>query len=142
MYFAFIWSIGRSYWVRDGYSAIIFVKHVKTVFVKVLPSADAWIVSLFWKLPQMPSCSANNADMDKNNFEMFYKIDCCAAIHGRIWINNVPNESRIIMKSVLLYLFSILRNLESNPGFLFLTYTVYHTCHVFISHIKHLKLLM
>ena len=28
---------------------------------------------------------------------MFYKIDCCTAIHGRIWINNVPNKGRIIM---------------------------------------------
>ena len=37
--------------------------------------------------------------MDKNNFDMFYKIDSCAAIHGRIWMNNVPNESRIIMLS-------------------------------------------
>ena len=57
-------------------------------------SADAWIVALLWKLPQMPSCSANNANLDKNNFDMFYKIDCCAAINGRIWMNNVSNKSR------------------------------------------------
>ena len=56
-------------------------------------------LSLLWKLPQMPSCSANNANLDKNYFDMFYKIDCCAAIHGRIWMNNVPNKSRIIMLS-------------------------------------------
>ena len=55
--------------------------------------------ALLWKLPQMPSCRANNANLDKNNFDMFYKIDWCAAIHGRIWINNVPNESSIIMLS-------------------------------------------
>ena len=54
-----------------------------------------------WKLPQMPSCSANNANSDKNNFDMFYKIDCCAAIQ-------------------FLISFLILRNLVSNPGFLFL----------------------
>ena len=31
------WYIGHSYnWVRDGYSAIIFEKHVKAVFVQVL----------------------------------------------------------------------------------------------------------
>ena len=42
-------------------------------------SADTWIVALLWKLPQMPSCSANNANLDKNNFDMFYKIDCSAA---------------------------------------------------------------
>ena len=47
-------------------------------------SADALIVALLWKLPQMPSCSTNNANLDKTNFDMFYKIDCCAAIHVRI----------------------------------------------------------
>ena len=32
------------------------------------------------KLPQMPSCSANNANFDqKKQFDMFYKTDCCAA---------------------------------------------------------------
>ena len=41
-----LWYIGRSYWVRDGCSLIIFVKRVKTVFVQVLScstqfSADA-----------------------------------------------------------------------------------------------------
>ena len=41
-------------------------------------SADAWIVALSWKLPQMPSCSANDANLDKNNFDMFYEIYCCA----------------------------------------------------------------
>ena len=29
----------------------------------------------------------------------FYKIDCSAAIHGWIWMNKVPNESRIIVLS-------------------------------------------
>ena len=60
--------------------------------------ADAWNVALLWKLPQRPSCSAN-ANLDKNNFDMFNKIDCCAAIHGQIWMNNIPNERRIIMLS-------------------------------------------
>ena len=73
-------------------------------------SADACIVALLWKLQQMPSCSANNANLDTNNFDMFYKIDCCAAIHCRIWMNNVPNESRIILLSCteisLLYIFA------------------------------------
>ena len=43
----------------------------------------------------MPSRSTNNANLDKTNFDMFYKIDCCAAIHGQIWMNNVPNESKL-----------------------------------------------
>ena len=81
-------------------SAIIFVKHVKTLFVQVHNAV--WMHELLlccelFKLPQMPSCSANNANLDKNNFDMIYKIDCCAAIHGWIWMNNVPNESRIIL---------------------------------------------
>ena len=41
--------------------------------------------------PQMSSCNANNTNLDKNDFDMFYKIDCTAAIHGRIWMNDVPN---------------------------------------------------
>ena len=36
MLISFMWYIGHSYWVRDGCSAIIFVKHFKTVFVQVL----------------------------------------------------------------------------------------------------------
>ena len=49
----------------------------------------------------------------------FYKIDCCAAIHGGIWMNNVPNKHRIFMlsraKISLLYIFSNLEKFESNP---------------------------
>ena len=52
-------------------------------------TVDAWIVALLWKFPQMPSSSANNANLDKHNFDMFYKIYCCAAIHFRIWMINV-----------------------------------------------------
>ena len=54
-------------------SVRLFVKHVKLVFIQVLSlcSVDAWIVALLWKLPQMPSCSANNTNVDKTNFDMF-----------------------------------------------------------------------
>ena len=84
-----IWYIGRSYWVRDGCSAIIFVFSMSKLSSSKFchstqSSADALIVALLWKLPQMPSCSTNNANLDKTNFDMFYKIDCCAAIHGQI----------------------------------------------------------
>ena len=124
--FLLLWYIRRSYWVRDGCSAIIFVKHIKTVVVQVLSysaqcSADTWIVALLWKLPQMPSCSANNANLDKNNFDMFYQFYCCAAINGQIWMNNVPNESRIIMLSCTEISFVIsVSNFEKvgvKPGF-------------------------
>ena len=93
----------HSYWVRDGCSAIIFVKHVKTVFVQVHNAV--WLHELLFLL--LFCESSRNAMMQRkqrtfaqNNFDMFYKIDRCAAIiRGRIWINNVyiPNEIRIIM---------------------------------------------
>ena len=95
-------------------------------------SADAWIVALLWKLPQMQSCSANNANLDKNNVDMFYKIDCCATIHGQIWMNNVPNESRIILLSCteisfVKYIYIFFFFFLVKPGFpiFFLTHTVY-----------------
>ena len=85
-------------------------------------SADALIVALLWKLPQMPSCSTNNANLDKTNFDMFYKIDCCAALHGRMWMNNVPNWNRLIMLSCTEICFGIsIFNFEKfgvKPGFL------------------------
>ena len=120
--FPFIRYIGRSYWVRDCCSAIIFVKPVKSVFIQVLSfftqcSADAWIVALLWKLPQMPSCSANNANLDKNSFDN-YKIYCCAAILGWVIMLLCTEINSVIS-------FFVLRNLESNPGFFFLTHTVY-----------------
>ena len=52
------------------------------------------------------------------NFDMFYKIDCCAAIHDYHYA--------IMHGNHICYLFlSILRNLESNTGFLLLTHTLY-----------------
>ena len=56
-------------------------------------SADESIVALLWKLPQMQSCSTNNANLENTNFDTLYKTDCWAAIHGRIRMNNVPNEA-------------------------------------------------
>ena len=77
---------------------------------------------------QMPSWGANNANLDKNNFDIFYQIDCCAAIYGRMWTNNAPNESRITMLScteiILLYLFRLWEIL-SQTRVSFLTHTVY-----------------
>ena len=88
------------------------------------------MIALLGKLPQMPSCSANNANLDKNNLEMFYKIYCCVAIHGRIWMNNAPNESRIIMLSCTEISFVInffkFEKFGVKPGFpFFSTHTVY-----------------
>ena len=88
-------------------------------------SADAWILALLWKLPQMQSCSTNNGNLDKNNLT-FYKIDCCAATHGRMWMNNIPNESRIIMLSctdISCCCFFLGGELRVNPGFPFFFYS-------------------
>ena len=73
-----------------------FVKHVKTVFVQVHNAVQ---------MHEMLLCCDGSrkchhaAQTPTWTFDMFYKIDCCAAIIGRIWMNNVPNESRIIMLS-------------------------------------------
>ena len=85
------------------------------------------------KAPANAIMQHKQRQIGQNYCDMFYKMYCCAAIHGQIWMNNVPNKRRIILlchhalKSVLLYLFSILRNFESNPGFLFfkLIYVIY-----------------
>ena len=86
LFFFQLWYIGRSYWVRDDCSAIIFVKHVKTVFIQALSystqsSADALFVV---KAPA----------------------------------NAIMQHKQRTKQTVLLYLFPILRNLESNLGFL------------------------
>ena len=95
-------------------------------------SVDAWIFVLLWKLPQMPSCNTNNANLDKTNFEMFYKIDCCAAIHGQIWMNSVRNESRMIVLSCTeknwkfcdIFFFNF-EKFGVKPGFSFFKLTLY-----------------
>ena len=63
--------------------------------------------------------------------KMFYKIDCCVEIHGRIWMNNEPNESRIIMlsRTEISFCYIIFFNFVKfgiKPRFpVFLTHTVY-----------------
>ena len=41
---------------------------------------------------QAKAYTVNNANLDRGKFDMFYKIDCCAAIRGH-------NERRITMLS-------------------------------------------
>ena len=83
--------------IRDGCSSIILCKtcqnclHPSFAIVHKAVRMHYYTVVLLWTLPQMPPCSTNNANLDKTNFDMFHKIDCCAAIHGRIWMNNIPN---------------------------------------------------
>ena len=112
---SFIWYIGCLY-VRDCCSTIIFVEHVKTVFVQVL----SW---------NYHAAQITTPTWTKTNLTCFYKIDCCAAIHGRIWMSNVPNESRIIMLHVYnawkctefcyLFFFSFLEKFGVKLGFPF-----------------------
>ena len=132
IYLFFLWFIGHLYWVRDGCSAIIFVKYACQN-----SSSKFCFVALLWKLPQMPSCSANKA-----NFDMFYKTDCCLAIHGHTRMNNVPNESRIIMLScteisLVIFFFSDFEKFGVKLGFPFflLTHTVYYQSVTFVTRV-------
>ena len=50
----------------------------------------------------MPSCRANNANWTTTILTCLYKIVCCATIHGRIWMNNIPNESRMVLNGTSL----------------------------------------
>ena len=94
------WHIDHSYWVRDGCSAIIFVKHVKTVFVQVHNAGR--MRELLLCCESSGNChhaAQTTPTWGGGGMTCFYKIDCRAAIHGRIRMNNVPHESRIIMLS-------------------------------------------
>ena len=138
--FSFIWYIGCSYLVRDGCSAIIFVKHVKTVFIQVLNLCS--VVHNAVRMHELLPCRESShkchhaaqttPTWTKMILTCFMKFIAVHAIHGQIWMNNVPNGSTELcyhaLKSVL-YLFSILRNLESNPGFLKKKLTLYTLCH-------------
>ena len=85
-------------------------------------SVDAPIVALLWKLPQMLSCSTNNAYLDKTNLTSFTKMiavqPSMAKYEWTMYQIKVDLLCYHALKSVLLYLFSILRNFESNPDFL------------------------
>ena len=70
--------------------------------------------------------AANNANLGKKKFDMFYKIDCCAVIHGRIWMNK---SSRIIMPIMhwnkFCYIFLNFEKFGVNPDFLSFKLTLY-----------------
>ena len=54
------------------------------------------IVSLF---PFYVHCiyTEENPKLGQSNFDMFCKIDCCAVIRQRIWMTNIPYESKGII---------------------------------------------
>ena len=82
-------------------------------------SADESIVALLWKLPQMQSCSTNNANLENTNFDTLYKTDCWAAIHGRIRMNNVPNEANYAIMHWIIFVKYLFINFEKfwvKPG--------------------------
>ena len=114
-------------------------------------SVDAWIVALLWKFPQMPSSSANNANLDKHNFDMFYKIYCCAAIHGQIWMIDVPlkwkyNNYVIMHWNKFCYIFlrfwEILSQTQVSFFNFFLTHIVYSLIQASFYIIVHKYILM
>ena len=139
-FFSFIWYSGRSYWVRDGCSAIIFVKNVKIVFVHVLScstecSKDAWIVALLGKLPQMPSWCHHAAQTTptwtKTILTCFTKLIAVQPSMAEYkWtMYQMKEELRYhALKSVLLYLFFRYWEISSQTRvsiFFFKTHTVY-----------------
>ena len=124
--FSFIWYIDRSYFGQEWLLSSNFCKACPNCLHpshSTQSSADALIVAVLWKLPQMRHSAQITPTWTKPIWTCFYKIYCCAAIHGRIWMNNIPNQSSLIMLScteirfVISFFFSILRNLESNSGF-------------------------
>ena len=146
VYFSFLMYISH-FTLGQGWllSNHLIVKHVKTVFVQVLnlcSHSTQWqlcgCMELMLCCESSRKChhAAQTPTWTKTILTMFYKIDCRAATHGWIWMNNVPkwkynNYAIIALKSVLLYLFLIFKYLESNLGFpcfysfFFNTHTVY-----------------
>ena len=112
VYWSFI--LGQGWLLR-----MIFVKHVKTIFVQV---HNAVRMHELLCCESSRKCQHKQCQLGQEQFEMFYKIDCCAAIHGRIWTMYQMKVELCyhVLKSVLFYLFSIWRHSESNRGFLFL----------------------
>ena len=112
-------------------------------------SADALIVALLWKLLQMPLCSNNNANLDKTNFDIFYKNYCWAVICYPIGMTNVSYERGILVPAyyhslilVLWFFFSFFRDLKLNMGFLFFfTLTLYIHRHLLTNDIQICSLL-
>ena len=92
--------------------------------------ADAFIVALLWKLPQIPICSTNYATLDKNNFDVLYKF-IVVQPSGQIWTNNIPNKSRIILLSYteLNFIISVFGFIE-----IWSQTQVFFLCFVFYSH--------
>ena len=80
-------------WALRHWRSCCKVCFIKTVFVQVLN----WCLVV--KAPAKAIMQRKMPTWTRIILTCFYKIDCCAAIHGRIWTNNVPNESRIIMLS-------------------------------------------
>ena len=111
--------------VMDGCSAIIFVKHVTTVFVQFHNAVRMHELLLSCESSRRYHHAAQRTPTWTKIVLTFYKTVCCAAIHGL----NVPNESRIVMLSVLLSFFH-LEKFGVKPRFLFkifFTLTVYST---------------
>ena len=75
--FSFIWDIDRSYWVRDGCSAIIFVKHVKTVSIQVLSlytkQCGRTYCCFVVKVPCNAIMQRKKRLLGQNQVDMFYK---------------------------------------------------------------------
>ena len=61
-------------WLLSNYFCKACQNYSSKVCHSTQSSADALIVSLLWKLPPMPSCSTNNANLDKPILTCFTKL--------------------------------------------------------------------
>ena len=104
--FSFIWYIGWSwYWVRGWLLSIHFCK----AWSKLPSSKFCHTVHNAVRVHELLHCcessrkchhAAQTTPTSTNTIlTCFYKMYTCAAIYGRIQMNNVPNESRLIMLS-------------------------------------------
>ena len=105
-YSSFIWHIDHAYWLIDDCSAIIFVKHVKTVSIQVLSlytkqcgckSYCCFVV----KAPANAIMQHKQRLLGQSQFDMFYKHYCCAAIHCQIWMNYICTKWKLTNYAIM-----------------------------------------
>ena len=72
------WHINHAYWLTDDCSAIIFVKHVKTVSIQVLSlyTKQCWCTYCCFvvKAPANAIMQHKQRLLGQNQFDMFYKM--------------------------------------------------------------------
>ena len=87
IYFSFIGYTGHSYWVRNGNQFCkAFQNYFRPSFV---------IVHSAVRMHELLLAERKQCQLGQKHF--WHVLHCRAAIHGQIWMNNVPNERRIML---------------------------------------------